>query len=60
MYEIKYAYPSSEMAGQLFSSASGCFYVELDGILFNAAFYSIEEARQFAESTGYLKNKWSM
>jgi hypothetical protein len=59
-YQIKYAYPSSDMSKQLKRSATGCFYVELDGICTNEPFDSLEDAKAFAESTGYVPNKYTM
>lgn len=59
-YEIKYAYPSSEMAKQLNKSASGCFYVLLHNVLVDDSFNSLEDAREFAQSTGYQASFQSM
>ena len=60
MYEIKYAYPSSTMARQLNKYATGCYYVELDGNDTGEPFQSLDEAREFAESTGHSKSSYSM
>lgn len=59
-YEIGYAYPSSPMSEQLKRSSTGCFYVELDGICTNEPFGSLEDAKEFAESTGYFPSKYSI
>lgn len=60
MYEIKYCYPSSEMAKQFNRSAAGCFYVEFDGIVQQIPFDTLEDAKEHAEGAGFLKSRWSM
>lgn len=59
-YEIKYAYPSSEMAKQLNKNVTGCFYVLLHNVLVDDSFNSLEAAREFAQSTGYQASFHSM
>lgn len=59
-YEIKYAYPSSEMAKQLNKNATGCFYVLLNNVLVDDSFNSLEDAKDFAKSTGYQPSFQSM
>lgn len=60
MYEIRYAYPSSEMAKQLGRSASGCHYVVLDGSSTNEPFELLSEAVEFAQSTGHTPTFYSL
>lgn len=60
MYEIRYAYPSSDMAKQLRRVATGCYYVLLDGFCTNDPFATLDDAIKFAESTGHTKGAWSM
>jgi hypothetical protein len=59
-YEISYAYPSSLMAKQLHKEATGCYYVTLQDIDNIEVFNSLPAAIEYAESTGYLKSKYSM
>jgi hypothetical protein len=61
MYEICYAYPSSDMAKQLNHPVTGCFYVYFDEILWESdTFMHLADAKRFAESTGCLPSKGSM
>lgn len=59
-YEIRYAYPSSEMAKQLKRNAEGCYYVEINGFSTNEAFGTLAEALEFAKSTGYTPTFYSL
>lgn len=60
MYEIRYAYPSSEMAKQLGRNASGCYYVVIDDSSTNEPFDLLSEAVEFAQSTGHTPTFYSL
>jgi hypothetical protein len=59
MYEIRYAYPSSEMAKQLNRSATGCYYVVIDGEVMDEPYDTLRSAREFAKSTGHEPSFYS-
>ena len=59
-YEIRYAYPSSEMAKELKRNASGCYYVLLDGSSTNEPYNLLHEAVEFAQGTGYIPSFYSL
>lgn len=59
-YEVRYAYPSSEMAKQLKRSALGCYYVCLEGNHINKPFNVMSEALEFAQSKGFVPSPYSM